>query len=108
MVVRDSYDATNIGKFMRLDRLLAPGEEVTSVCGGYTVATMPGYPRWLTDTPLCVGRRGGGRVIVLAAFDSDLRPIRDPGDDAVDETLLRLPAPAAQPVVGLPAAPVEA
>jgi hypothetical protein len=25
--------------------------------------------------------------------DSALRPIRDPGDDAVDETLLRLPAP---------------
>ena len=25
--------------------------------------------------------------------DSLLRPIRDPGDDAVDETLLRLPSP---------------
>lgn len=25
--------------------------------------------------------------------DSCLRPIRDPGDDAVDETLLRLPSP---------------
>jgi hypothetical protein len=25
--------------------------------------------------------------------DSILRPIRDPGDDAVDETLLRLPSP---------------
>lgn len=26
--------------------------------------------------------------------DADMRPIRDPGDDAVDETLLRLPAPS--------------
>lgn len=26
--------------------------------------------------------------------DCCLRPIRDPGDDAVDETLLRLPAPS--------------
>lgn len=32
-----------------------------------------------------------GPVIGLA--DDALRPIRDPGDDAVDETLLRLPAP---------------
>lgn len=40
--------------------------------------------------------------------DDWLHPIRDPGPDAVDETLRRLPAPAAQPVVGLPAAPVEA
>lgn len=30
---------------------------------------------------------------VCPASDSHLRPIRDPGDDAVDETLLRLPAP---------------
>lgn len=28
------------------------------------------------------------------AIDADLRPIRDPGDDAVDETLLWVPSPA--------------
>lgn len=27
------------------------------------------------------------------AFDTDLRPIRDPGDDAQDESLLWLPVP---------------
>jgi len=30
------------------------------------------------------------------AHDNNLRPIRDPGDDAVDETLLRLPAPSTE------------
>lgn len=31
--------------------------------------------------------------------DQFLRPIRDPGDDAVDETLQRLPAPIIQPEI---------
>jgi hypothetical protein len=41
-------------------------------------------------TPLFGERKVGYSCIP----DADLRPIRDPGDDAVDETLLRLPAPA--------------
>lgn len=31
---------------------------------------------------------------IATCFDAQLRPIRDPGDDAVDETLQWLPAPS--------------
>lgn len=36
-------------------------------------------------------RKAGASVLAL---DSDLRPIRDPGDDAKDETLEWLPVPS--------------
>lgn len=44
---------------------------------------------WETDSrlPSCHG------TPTRFVRDSNLRPIRDPGDDAVDETLLRLPSP---------------
>lgn len=44
---------------------------------------------WLVDRDLAGWNGKVDRLI----RDSQLRPIRDPGDDAVDETLLRLPSP---------------
>lgn len=47
-----------------------------------------GSPLWVLEKKL-MARYG----MVDAILDCALRPIRDPGDDAVDETLLRLPSP---------------
>lgn len=47
---------------------------------------------WLTDRDT-VDTHGGSSPYMPDAY---LRPIRDPGDDAVDETLLRLPAPSTE------------
>jgi hypothetical protein len=45
--------------------------------------------------PFHVVLPGGGYIQgeVEGLDDNDLKPLRDPGDDAVDETLQRLPAP---------------
>lgn len=60
------------------------------------------------DVPsfLCVAADGGVLPIISGDYvkrrpiaASLLRPIRDPGDDAVDETLQRLPAPITQPKI---------
>lgn len=44
--------------------------------------------------PLYMHAANGKRPFTYCSLrDRNLRPIRDPGDDAVDETLQRLPAP---------------
>lgn len=64
-------------------------------CGG-------GVGRWVVDFGRGVmswtvnGSQRLARYGVVA--DRNLRPIRDPGEDAVDETLLRLPAPKREKV----------
>lgn len=55
--------------------------------------TWLGLPAWTTD-PLLVTPDG---AVCEMVCDEILRPIRDPGDDAVDETLQRIGAPQ-QPV----------
>jgi hypothetical protein len=41
---------------------------------------------------------GTGAPTEYALFEARcVKPLRDPGDDAVDETLLRLPSPAKEP-----------
>jgi hypothetical protein len=49
-----------------------------------------GDPCWVTDPSLPVE----GGFLSLAVIDCALRPIRDPGDDAQDETLQWLPVPS--------------
>lgn len=44
---------------------------------------------WVLDPPVIDPADG----CMVHVKDAHLRPIRDPGDDAVDETLLRLPSP---------------
>lgn len=46
---------------------------------------------------------GPAKAVYAVASDAALRPIRDPGDDATDETLTWLPAPAAQQATRTPA-----
>lgn len=82
IVVR-SY-AGNEGKIVRCLKL-APG--ITRALlpnGDFEVGAI-----WEIDRPL----KSWAGCSDKFAPDSSLRPIRDPGDDAVDETLLRLPSP---------------
>ena len=44
---------------------------------------------WLFDPPLYEPKSGA----LVSWLDKDLLPIRDPGDDAADETLLWVPSP---------------
>lgn len=56
------------------------------------IGAVPGFygdDYWLTDLEVVANDGRRNRYY----RDSWLRPIRDPGDDAVDETLLRLPSP---------------
>lgn len=52
-------------------------------------------PAWAYEGPKLTHRKGPtvGRVVTAIA-DHVLRPIRDPGEDAVDEMLLRIPSPS--------------
>lgn len=66
VVVRAKQDPAWIGRILTI-------VEWSDLVGGWVTRPMPeGYQ---------------------AVADYCLRPIRDPGDDAVDETLLRQPAP---------------
>lgn len=47
------------------------------------------HASWLFDPPLYEPKSGAP----VSWQDKDLLPIRDPGDDAVDETLLWVPSP---------------
>lgn len=57
---------------------------------------------WRIET-LGVFRASGGRMIqpgeLVWADDKDMRPIRDPGEDATDETLAWKPVPATTPAM---------
>ena len=48
-----------------------------------------GKPGWWVEPPF-VGGHGHQNIV----YDESLRPIRDPGDDARDETLEWLPVPS--------------
>lgn len=69
-------------------------------CSGYIVkcdavdplfAKHLGEPGWFVSPPL---PRDDGQGDARSVADRALRPIRDPGDDARDETLDWLPVPA--------------
>lgn len=82
IVVR-SY-AGNEGKIVRCVRLLSEAQ----LWEGPGIDSLIS-PDWEVDLPL----RNCGGGMQSSIPDCLLRPIRDPGDDAVDETLLRLPSP---------------
>lgn len=76
----------NEGKIVRCIRLATPVE-----------ADRLGYwsgPLWYTDVELMSQRYNGmERRMVRSCPDKYLRPIRDPGDDAVDEMVERVGKP---------------
>lgn len=74
-IVVDSAD----GDQTFLGRVLTTVSLVEDVDGG--------RPAWLTD-PLLEDPRDG---MLIFWFDTSLKPIRDPGDDAVDESAAWLP-----------------
>jgi hypothetical protein len=49
-----------------------------------------GYPFWTYEGPRLFDSAGN---VAVRFMDSILRPIRDPGDDASDESFRRAPAP---------------
>ena len=52
-------------------------------------------PAWRYEGPERTTPEGRWKGLRIEAVgDHILRPIRDPGDDAVDETLLRVPSPS--------------
>lgn len=86
VVVRS--DAGNEGKIVRCLRIVDGWLEGLDGSG-------LGEPVWEVDRVLRACDGSEDNLI----NDSYLRPIRDPGDDAVDETLQRLPAPIIQPKI---------
>jgi hypothetical protein len=56
-------------------------------------------PRWVIDPPLDTRMRLSGRHLLLYTLaDKSLRPLRNPGDDAQDETLSWKPVPQSDEV----------
>lgn len=72
VVVKSQYDQTQIGKIVRVV------EWCTWTKG------------WIVSPPI---------LFYPSVHDEVLRPIRDPGADAVDEVLQRLPVPIIQPKI---------
>ena len=56
-----------------------------------------GYDCWLVHSPTPMAVFGGRSHLVFVP-DAWMRPIRDPGEDATDQTLTWLPVPAAEEV----------
>lgn len=80
--------AGNEGKIVRCLRL-ATEREISCVSFDKTSG-----PVWVTDSVLFYAYRDGPKAgSGPLCLDSYLRPIRDPGDDATDETLTWLPVP---------------
>ncbi|KAF1003323.1 MAG: hypothetical protein GAK28_04762 [Luteibacter sp.] len=89
----------NRDRIVRCIRLLARGEEM--VLDGISFLAASHGEFWAVEGRL-VGENPMGRMVIVNGGpigDQWLRPIRDPGDDAVDETLQRLPAPSRDEVM---------
>ncbi len=92
------YDPIARNCFVEVVRLMAPaGESLPTPDGGICRYSPTGGPTWL-----CRGRvptRWGFDLTETFIADECLRPLRDPGADAVDETLTwkAVPLPAIQP-----------
>ena len=85
-VVGSDYEQD--GLIVRCIRLITPGDVV-----GDTRFMNPGVT-WLVDRDLRYHSNDLGDRVGPVAPDENLRPIRDPGEDATDETLTWLPVPA--------------
>lgn len=94
VVVRSVVPA-NIGRFVTVVRAVGwlQAEESVRIEGRTFRASAPGFYWWLeADSPLLESGLLRPKTSGLAA-DDQLRPIRDPGHDARDETLDWLPVP---------------
>ena len=92
------------GKIVSVISLAPVGERFRLPSGKMHSPALPG--EWVVEfaSPLNLSAFRGPAAAVYAVIpDSSLRPIRDPGDDVTDETLIWLPAPAAQQATRTPA-----
>ncbi|MFS2047533.1 hypothetical protein ACEN9J_02990 [Variovorax sp. Varisp41] len=89
----------NRDRLVRCIRLLVRGEEMT--IQGVTFQPVSGEGFWAVEGRLSAQGIEGGIETVPGGpiHDRWLRPIRDPGEDAVDETLQRLSAPSRDEVM---------
>lgn len=93
VIMRSPASPENIGKIVRVLRPAVEGEKIE----GWRVALRPDFPAWIVESAgsdlvwhgfrLANGKRTVSVVKQRAYADYCLKPIRDPGDDAVDETL---------------------
>jgi hypothetical protein len=94
VIVRGRVDTSNVGKFVTVRRALghfAAGETFRGPDGGMKSAPTDDFYWWIEGPSLrCMERS----VDAWHVEDSRLRPIRDPGEDARDETLNWLPVPS--------------
>ncbi len=93
--MRDPVARHFIGRFVVVLHA-APAHSFVLPDGYPHVASPPNY--WLCkfQSPIGVPIRGPGprNTMYASIHDECLRPIRDPGDDATDETLQWLPTPS--------------
>lgn len=88
------YDSPNRDRIVRCLYLLAPGEEMA--LGGFEFLSASDLATWAVEGRI-VGEGPDGRNLICPGGpipDKYLRPIRDPGEDAQDETLSWLPVPS--------------
>lgn len=89
-VVVFSKNIENVGAIVRCIRLISDSEQVD----GVQWTQRRGGPCWLVESEGRLLAWGiAGHVRRRAFADALLRPIRDPGEDAQDETLLWKPVP---------------
>ncbi len=80
------------GRIVRCLRL-ATGDEIAVARCGQKLVMQNNCPTWIIDGYVCMKAENGKNFWVSFCADHNLRPIRDPGDDARDETLDWLPVP---------------
>lgn len=88
------YDSPNRDRIVRCIRLLATGEEM--VIGRFEFLAASSLVTWAVEGQIvCEGPDGKGHICPGGPIpDKYLRPIRNPGEDAQDETLDWVPVPS--------------
>jgi hypothetical protein len=91
IVVQDFENPENVGALVRVVSRADPNDYDSDIdwdCDALSVISGPRSftGEWFTAVPGSSDSEFGYR-------DCELRPLRDPGDDATDETLLWLPSP---------------
>jgi hypothetical protein len=92
------YDSPNRDRIVRCLRLLSPGEEM--VLGECVFVAASALATWAVEGRIVSeGPDGGNHICPGGPIpDKYLRPIRDPGDDAKDESMSWIPVPSREEV----------
>jgi hypothetical protein len=91
VIFRSPQSPANVGKIVRVIRPAVEGEWIE----GWRVCLNKGYPAWIVESNGSLltwssfkvnGKKGQTNLVRQRAYaDYCLKPIRDPGDDAVDQ-----------------------